>query len=461
MQTLVKNNYSVAKFGGTSVADHPAMTRCAGIVNDNPQVRTIVVSAPSGVTNLLVKLTSAKKSNEREQIISDIENKIYAIYEKINIVEGQLLYQEILVMFDELKQHAEQISLAFSLQLADEIIAYGERFSARLFTQVLKENNILAVYQDARSLIKTNSHFGKAQVLLAETKNQVTTLLLPLCHEQVVITEGFIGSTKAGDTTTLGRGGSDYSAAILAEALQAQSLYIWTDVPGIYTVDPNVVPFAKPLLNLSFIEAAELATFGAKVLHPATLWPAIREDIPVFVGSSINHQAQGTWVRSHYPDTAKIPALSAIALRKNQTLLTISSLEMLHAYGFLAKVFTILAKHQLSVDLVTTSEISVALTFNYADGGSHNHALLTDEVLEDLKSIGNISLNIDSGLCLIALVGNDLHLTPGISGRVFNLLQSFNVRLICHGASAHNLCFLVNESDAKAVVLTIHKAFFE
>ena len=459
MQTKAQH-YGVAKFGGTSVATYAAMVRCVKILSTHPNVRVVVVSAPAGVTNLLVRLAEISlNGGELITILIEIKIIINAILLSLAEESISILQQQIATMFIDLENLAKKLSKQYNQQLMDELLSYGERFSARLFTAVLLEHRFQAVYQDARALIKTDNNFAKAKVLMNETSECVTKLLLPQCSNHIVVTEGFIGSTVQNITTTLGRGGSDYSAALLAEALHADLLQIWTDVPGIYTVDPRLVEHAKPIANLSFTEAAELATFGAKVLHPATLWPAIRKNIPVFVGSSMLSDAQGTWIRAKCPEHVEEPMLCAIALRRDQSLLTVSSLEMLQTHGFLAKIFSILAHHQLSVDLVTTSEVSVALTLNHSDKTGSSD-LLTDEILSELQAIGNVSLNIDKNLSLIALVGNRLHLAAGLSGKVFSALSQFNIRLICHGASAHNLCFLVDDCDAKPIIQILHQIFF-
>ncbi len=459
-KTSATKKYWVAKFGGTSVATHAAMARCVSVVMNHPDVRVIVVSAPSGVTDLLVKLSQSNQLElDIKPLVNEIKTKIHAIM--ADITPNQLLPTlrlEIETMLSDIESFALTLKNQYSRSDADALLSYGERLSARLFTCVLQELGLGAAYQDARTLIKTNNSFGKAEVLINETEKQVNELLLPKCEKSIVVTEGFIGSTLDNLTTTLGRGGSDYSAAILAEAMRADVLQIWTDVPGIYTVDPRLVTHATPIDEMSFTEAAELAQFGAKVLHPATLWPAIRKNIPVFVGSSINSKAQGTWIRAKNDERHNAPLIRAISLRRHQSLLTINSLEMLHTHGFLANIFTILAKHQLSVDIVTTSEVSVALTLNHPGTGPND--LLTPDILSELKSISNISLTIDNELCLIALVGNQLHITSGISGKVFKRLADFNIRLICHGASSHNLCFLVNEKDADAVIQALHAEFF-
>ena len=451
-QTL---KHSVAKFGGTSLANFQAMKRCTAIIADHPNVKVIVVSAPAGVTDLLVKISKSSQTQiDITSCLTEINMKVHAI---LSSLSSPSCKEEIETLLQHLAETATQISKQYSPALADELLSYGERLSARMFTYVLSEQGIPASYQDARELIITNDYFGKSQVLLPETAKQVAERLLPHCQQQIIVTEGFIGGTSRKMTTTLGRGGSDYSAAILAEAMRADVLQIWTDVSGIYTVDPRVVPHATPIESMSFTEAAELAQFGAKVLHPATLWPAIRQTIPVFVGSSLNAKMQGTWIRP--TDLENKPLVRAISLRRHQSLLTIHSLEMLHAHGFLAKVFAVLANHVLSVDIVTTSEVSIALTLNHS--GKEATDLLTPAILAELHTIGNVSLAVDHGLCLIALVGNQLHLTSGISGRVFQKLAGFNIRLICHGASQHNLCFLVNDADATNVVQALHAEFFE
>jgi len=454
------NQYWVTKFGGTSVATYAAITRCINLVTNHPNVRLIVVSAPAGVTNLLIKLCQSSLSQiELIPILDEVKTKIHAILDLLKPDTAEHLHAEIRQLIKDMNRLALSLSITYNAALADELLSCGERISARLFTSVLLEQGVPADHLDARCVIKTNASFGKAEVLIPETTQQVAKLLLPKCAQHMIVTEGFIGSTADDKTTTLGRGGSDYSAALLAEAINAEILQIWTDVPGIYTVDPNLVKQAKVIKNLCFTEAAELARFGAKVLHPATVWPAIRKRIPIFVGSSFNPEAHGTWVCPTPPNHEEVELVRAIALRRHQSLLTIHSLEMLEAHGFLAKIFTLLAKHKLSIDIVTTSEVSVALTLNHA--GNCREELLTSEILNELQTIGNISLSIDRNLSLVTLVGNQLHRTAGICQRIFNQLRHFNIRLICHGASAHNFCFLVDDDHADEIIKVLHAEFFE
>jgi aspartate kinase len=278
-------------------------------------------------------------------------------------------------------------------------------------------------------------------------------VLVEKLADQVLVTQGFIGQDGLGETTTLGRGGSDYSAALLAEALNAKNLAIWTDVVGIFTTDPRITEKARAIKEISFGEAAEMATFGAKILHPATLIPAMRQNIPVFVGSSKEPEKGGTQIKQKVDSN---PTYRSIALRREQTLVTVKSPAMLHASGFLAQVFSILAKPELSVDLITTSEISVALTFDNPSGSTQ--ALITSAVVEELEQLCEVT--VEHGLSLVAVIGNGLNCAKGIGQSIFQAINDINIRLICHGASANNLCFLVDEADANNVVEKLHNELF-
>jgi aspartate kinase len=445
-------NITVAKFGGTSVADFHAMLRCADIIKNNSTNRLVVVSASAGVTNHLVRLSQADVAiSEQQQIITHIADIQFAITQHFD--NHQAIDQEISGLLNALRACAEQQAKQYSTKTSDEILSFGEQFSSRIFAQVLQLVDVNGHYFDVRQVMKTDSLHGKAQVDLTELAANTKALLYPLLNEQVIVTQGFIGCDQQGNTTTLGRGGSDYSAALLAEAVQASNLSIWTDVVGIFTTDPRITDQARSINEISFGEAAEMATFGAKILHPATLIPAMRQDIPVFVGSSKEPNAGGTKIQRQVDSN---PTYRSIALRREQTLVTVKSPQMLHASGFLAKVFTVLAKHQLSVDLITTSEISVALTFDNPYGSTQ--ALLTQAVVEELEKLCEVS--VEHGLSLIAVIGNKIHGTKGVGSSIFDKINDFNIRMICHGASNHNLCFLVPEADANQVVERLHSTLF-
>lgn len=450
------SNLTVAKFGGTSVANHEAMSRCARLILDNPEIRLVVVSASAGVTNFLVKLGNEQLSaNERESVLQQIRNIENSILNDLG--RPAEVEQVIDTLLEQLAETASQPDVLTSTKLKDEILSFGERMSSVLFAEVMNQiaaNNVSVAF-DGRQVLKTDSSFGKAEPQVEATKKQAEALLSPLLEEKVVITQGFIGQDSFGNTTTLGRGGSDYSAALFAESVDAFALQIWTDVPGIYTTDPRITDKARPIGEISFDEAAEMAIFGAKILHPATLIPAIRSGVKVFVGSSIQPEAGGTWISKTVDHR---PAYRAVALRNDQTLITVKSPEMLHATGFLARVFAILAKHKISVDLITTSEISVALTID--NPPNTPMAALTDACIKDLSAFCDV--DVESNLALVAVIGNHVEYddAEGGTGRIFSSVTDDQLRLICHGASEHNVCFLVNQDNAKDIVRQIHDDLF-
>ena len=446
---------SVAKFGGTSVANFEAMSACANIITADQNTKVVVLSASAGVTNYLVELANGCDAERREEILTAVRTIQYNIIEKLQ--NPQAVSAEIDALLEHVAALAESASLATSLALTDELICHGEMMSTKIFTQLLQERNYPAVWVDVRSVVATNSNFGKAAPNDEKTEQQSDEIIRPLIETgKVVITQGFIGRDDEGKTTTLGRGGSDYSAALLAEVLDANDVLIWTDVPGIYTTDPRVVPQAQRIDTMSFNEAAEMATFGAKVLHPATLLPAVRSNIPVYVGSSKAPEQGGTWVTR---DPQPRPTFRALALRRNQILLTLSSLSMLHAQGFLANVFSILAKHKISVDVITTSEVSVALTLDKTGSASSGADMLSAALLDELRNYCHVQVETD--LALVAIIGNNLHTQSGIAKKLFDTLSPYNVRLISYGASTNNVCTLVHNNEADNIIRDLHKALFE
>lgn len=433
------------------MADASAMRRCANIVKGDPDKKIIVVSATSGTTNLLSEFATDITTEKRKSIAKQVRDKHLSICRELS--DPGTVTGEIEKLCDELEEIASRKQI-MTMMLRDEILSFGERLSSLIFCSILGEitgENIHLL--DAREIIITDNNFGSAEPGIEIISVKCAALLEPLIPDKRVVTQGFIGSDKNGVTTTLGRGGSDYSAALFAEAINADVLEIWTDVTAIYTTDPRVVGDARPITEISFDEAAELSVFGAKVLHPATMVPAIRKNIKVYVGSSIHPEKPGTWI---VKETRQKPVIRAISLRRSQTLLTVHSLDMLHRHGFLAKFFQVLANHKISVDLVTTSEVSVALTLDY-DLNAPGNQKLTEKVLGELRSFCEV--NLEGNLSLIALIGNNLDTTAGLSGPVFGALENVNIRMICHGASSHNLCFLVGEGEAEEVVRVLHKKF--
>lgn len=449
----------IAKFGGTSVADYQAMCNSANIVLSNPKVKVVVLSASAGITNLLVALAEGREPEIRKQHIAKIQTIQYNILDQLP--ENPSLRQEIDQIIQNIVSLSEAASLATSPALTDELVSHGELMSSRLFVEILKhkQKQLDVIWFDVRKVMRTDNKFGKATPKIEEIKQLCCAHLKSLNSDNIIVTQGFIGSESSGKTTTLGRGGSDYTAALLGEALNASQIDIWTDVAGIYTTDPRIAPNAQRIDDITFSEAAEMATFGAKVLHPATLVPAIRSNIPVFVGSSKSPNDGGTMVYSTHSITSQLPLFRAIALRRKQTLLTLHSLNMLHAQGFLANVFAILAKHNISVDLVTTSEVSVALTIDTTGTNTDGSCLLTKELLNELSTVCNV--DVEEDLALIAIIGNNLTTQKGMAKKVFDPLEQFSIRLACYGASTHNICFLVKSYDAETIIKVLHQSIFE
>ena len=448
----------VSKFGGTSMSDAACMRRSAE-VSFQQGSSLVAVSATSGTTNDLIalgKAAEAQKWSEAEALIQKITKRHQQVAEDLNAsVDAKA---RMTALLEEMQSLAKGIHLLrdCSIKAMDTLMSLGERISSVLFTEamgeILKKNNSAkqAVFLDVRTVLRTDDNFGKGKPLTADIKLLCAEKLADLrSGKKVICTQGFIGSTEDGHTTTLGRGGSDYSAAILAEGVGADTLEIWTDVAGIATTDPRLCARAKPIEEISFKEASELATFGAKILHPATLLPAIRQNIPVFVGSSFDSQARGTWIQK---DVKVHPLIRAMALRKNQVLVTLSTPEMLHAHGFLFRLFKVFNDHKVSIDAITTSEISVSVTLD-------DSTLVNKRLIADLEQFADVQ--VEENLSLISLIGNNINHTPGLAKRVFDAIPDINVRMICLGASKHNFCFLVSEAQGSEAIRRLHECFIE
>jgi aspartate kinase len=446
----------VSKFGGTSMGDAGCMIRSAE-VSLKQNSKLIVVSATSGTTNDLIDLayTAEKSSWEKALVIyAKIKTKHQKIATELELSDIEL--QSMNEMLIELESMARGIHLLkdCSLKAMDSMQSFGERLSSLLFTRAVnivlrkEQPESQCVCLDVREVLITDNQFGKARPNTTEIKRLCDKKLSALRHEHTIyVTQGFIGCTPEGMTTTLGRGGSDYSAAILAEGVKADILEIWTDVAGIATTDPRICPDARSIAEISFKEASELATFGAKILHPATLLPAIRSQIPVFVGSSFESNLGGTWVKK---DVEETPLVRAMAIRKKQVLVTISTPEMLYTHGFLFQIFKIFNDHKVSVDAITTSEISVSMTLD-------DSALLNKALIHDLEELAVVQIEED--LSLISLIGNNINHTPGLAKKIFDSISDINVRMICLGASKHNFCFIVDGSQGDAAIKRLHKTF--
>lgn len=452
--TRIYSHFVVAKFGGTSVADFDAMNRSASIVLADQDVRVVVLSASAGVTNLLVELSAGLESHHQADKLGTLRTIQYNIISRLK--QPTVISKEIDTLLDNISHLAQMAVTAPSTALSDELVSHGELMSSLLFAEVLRERSAETGWFDARRVIRTNDCYGCAEPDLHAVAELAETHLRPRLEREIVITQGFIGRDADGHTTTLGRGGSDYTASLLGEALHAARVDIWTDVAGIYTTDPRIAPQAQRIDHISFSEASDMAAYGAKVLHPATLLPAMRKNIPVFVGSSKDTAAGGTLVCS---TTENPPRYRAVAVRRQQTLLCLHSLDMQPPGAFLAQMFAILAQHAVAVDLVTISETRIALVLSSTTATSGEDPTLTTALFTTLSS--HCRVEVETGLVLVTLVGNQLTQATGVCNDVFARLDNHAVRMICHGASDNTLCFLLPGDTADSAIKALHHRLFE
>lgn len=443
---------SVAKFGGTSVKTACAINHVAQILMRNLSIRFVVVSAVGGVTNKLVEFCQASLK-QRRQIISEL--KVVHLELAKDLMLSQKVCSKIENKIDDLGSCFTQLGVVET----DDILALGEDLSSMIIYEFIQQKGISITLLDAREFIITDEHFGRATPEISEIKKLISAKVAQIPLHHIIITQGFIGATKKGKTTTLGRGGSDYSAALIAESIEADQLCIYTDVPGVYTMDPNVVKNAHLIPKISFQGMAEMANFGAKILHPATLTPCIRSHIPVMVLSTFEPEKGGTCVAVNEEQDMSLPLIRAITMRESQILVTIKSLSMLNAYGFLANIFSILAKYKINVDLITISEVSVALTIDKANINSSDlDPFANQELVTALENFADVT--IESDLTLIAIVGARLTI-PGVVQGVLSRLGNNFIRLVCYGASGSSIGILVRHEDAYQVAKVLHKELLE
>jgi len=449
---------TVLKFGGTSVADAEAFQRVAGVVHRAHRSTrpVVVVSALAGVTDALLAAADAAASGDQERMRPHLDallDRHAEIARRLARPESANGIRTVLARAQgEIADLLERLAGEPERQpaLRDEIAAYGERLSAALLTAVLQAADVPARYVDARHCLITDETYGRATPLIHDTEQRTRAELAPLLDRRLVpVLGGYIGATLEGVTTTLGRGGSDYSAALVGAALAAREIQIWTDVSGVLTADPRVVPGARTIPSLSYAEAAELAYFGAKVLHPKTIQPAMERHIPVRICNSHAPGDPGTVVSAR--GEVRAGAVKAIAHKSGITVLQINSTRMLGAYGFLRGLFEVFERHQTAVDVVTTSEVSVSLTVD--------DARALPDILAELQPLGAVA--VESGRAIVCVVGEGLRTTPGIAARVFATISDINVSLISQGASRVNLTFVVEETRVQEAVVRLHEALFE
>ncbi len=449
-------NPIVMKFGGTSVGDVAAFERVCGIVASLIDRRpVVVVSAMTKVTDALLGAFDLAKKGDFAEAFSSLEAHFDRHLEVSRhfIPDGgpNLFNGELDLARGELSDLLMRVSRR-SLPLAmlrDAIQAYGEQLSSRLLGEVLKAKGVTARQVDSRRLIVTDDEYGAAQPIVDETTELVRVELEPMIAAgEVPIMGGFIAANRAGETTTLGRGGSDFSAAIVAAALEAEELQIWTDVTGVMTCDPRICENARTIPVLSYEEAAELAYFGAKVLHPKTIKPAVDSAIAVRVCNTFEPAETGTMVLA---DPAETPnRIKSIAHKKGITILRITSARKLGSYGFMSAVFQVFERFRTVIDVISTSEVSIALTLD-------NTSEL-DKIVPELERLGDVE--IDPGYAVICVVGEGLRASTGLGSKIFSTIQDVHIALVSHGASAVNLTFVVEEASVTDVIRRLHAEFF-
>ncbi len=450
----------VMKFGGTSVGSAERFDGVFKLVEDvskkhGPPV--VVLSAMSGVTNALID--GAQKAVDRD-LDGAIEKADWIKEKHLTAIEALIkdkatkdaLLSELDNYFTDLQVLYKGISYLGELtkRSLDAVSGLGELMSSKIFAAVASTRGLKSTWFDARQLVVTDDTFGRANPLWAETTEQVTQILNPcLKSGKTVITQGFIAATESGASTTLGRGGSDFSASIFGVALNAEEIQIWTDVDGMMSADPRVVPEATVLPEVSFHEASELAYFGAKVLHPLTIKPAVEKNIPVKILNTMKPDVAGTAIKAETDPGGSL--ICAIASKKGITALFIHSPRMLMAHGFLAKVFQIFDRFETPIDLIATSEVSISLTTDRVDA--------LDEVSHTLEELGEVEILRD--VAIVTVVGRQFREKSGIAAQVFNALSDINILMISGGASDINLSFVVSSADADKAVKQLHKQFFK
>ncbi len=445
----------VVKFGGTSVGDADAIKRSAEIVRGRlDRSPIVVVSALGGATNALLAVGEQSAKGHLIGALRGVETlRDRHLTECDNLLgktaEADEIAGELSAMFDELAHLAEALSTLGHVtpRSLDAMASYGEQLSSSLVTAYFKRCGIDAEYVDARDVMVTDNRFMEAEPQTETISVNAREIIYPIVQSgRIPVMGGFIGSTTSGITTTLGRGGSDYSASLVGAALNAEAIEIWTDVDGMLTADPRVVKGAQLIEQIRFDEASELASFGAKVLHPNTIAPAVRLGIPVFIYNSRRPEGKGTRITFDAPHRP----VSAIAGKTDVTILKVTAARMLLAHGFLRRVFEIFERNQTSVDVVATSEVSVSVTID--------DATRLDALLVDLRALGDVSVERNRGI--IAIVGAGICDAGGAMGRALMALGEVKIYMMSLSATGINLTVIVNQDTVVPAIKRLHEEFF-
>ncbi len=444
----------VIKFGGTSVKDAAAVQHAAKIVRSYKVPVAVVLSATAGTTNALLQMVELASAGQMEQVSGikkNIESNHMTMIRELGLDQDQTLKNEVARYFSTLEILLIGVYYIREAtpRVRDAVAANGELLSTRIFAGYLTSLAVDCRWFDVREVMITDESFGGARPDKSQLDRLTGQKLEPVLDSSgVIITQGFIGSTGEGLTTTLGRGGSDYTAALLGNALHAERIEIWTDVSGVMTADPRLIRSAFSQRDLSFKEAAELAYFGANVLHPSTILPALEKNIPVLVKNTAVPEDPGTTITL---ESKRPGVIKAIAFRKNITVLTVESSRMLLAYGFLENIFKVFSRHKVSVDLISTSEITVSLTID------DNYSI--DNIVKELSEFS--SVKVTGKTSIISLVGENIKESPGFLHKVFESLDGIPIEMITFGTSNVNLSVVIPEHYLNDAVMKLHRNFFE
>ena len=449
----------VMKFGGSSLSSAEALARVADIIvaHAAPPGRrpVVVVSAMGKTTDRLLGIAETAVAGNGEEAARRLDGLRAYLAAEAEPVVPEASRPALAAFLDrEFGELTELVGGLVALgeltpRSIDTIVSYGERMSSVVMTRALQQRGLDAAHVDAREVIVTDDRFTKASPILEATNERLNTVVRPLVDQgQVVVLGGFIARTSDGRSSTLGRGGSDFTASIVGAGLGAEEIQIWTDVDGIMTADPSMVPGARRLRVLSFTEASELAYFGARVLHPSTVLPAVERNIPVRVLHAQKPNVEGTLIVSEGPSSRA--TVKSIAYKEGITVIDIRSMRMLMAHGFLAKIFEVFDLYETAVDMVTTSEVGVSLTIDRTDR--------LDRITVALREFAEVSHT--SGQVIVCLVGDNIRHTPGMAGKIFTAVEGISIRMISQGASRVNVSFVIDEKDLQTAVEALHETFF-
>lgn len=435
----------VLKFGGTSVGSAERIKSVANLIN-NDERKIVVLSAMSGTTNSLVEIAGylyKKNHDSANEAIINLEQNYYAVVNDLYTTsefkdKGAELIKS---HFNYIKSFTQDM---FTLYEEKAILAQGELLSTALMHFYLTENNIESVLLPALNFMRTDKD---SEPDLFYIRENIKREIEANPNNKLFITQGFICRNSFGEIDNLKRGGSDYSASLIGAGIEADEIQIWTDIDGMHNNDPRVVDNTHPIENLSFDEAAELAYFGAKILHPASIQPAKVANIPVRLKNTMQPEAEGTLVSSK----SNNQGITAIAAKDNITAIKIKSGRMLLAHGFMRKVFEIFETYKTSIDMITTSEVAVSVTID--------DTKYLNDIVDELKKYGTVE--VDTNLSIICVVGDFIAESKGYALKIFSALEDISIRMISYGGSKHNVSLLVNTSDKKDALVSLNKNLFE